>query len=497
MTEPAALQSRPVRLAATLTGNEEAALDHLFLNARVLVRLEEAFAEVEDARETLLSVVNQVTRFCPNIVVDVGSSTLVAGANAVVAQVHGAERSVEEVRDTGAVAFDVMINIGQAVLSDPRATTVNSTGWVARVANAGSGVQSLPWRPAPANPVGAMAASCLGAGAAFLYLLKAPPATRATEFSLFTLLSGQLGTLPIGPDLPDELAQLDAFLIGCGGVSSGWAYTVRRLPIGGSLQAIDRQSLRVENLGPYVGAQRQWRGKPKAEIIAEILAPKIKVTGRADEWELFKIRLKDELAVPPLIVNGLDHVGTRHSAQRLWPHTLIDMAAGGVTSQVILKRTPGRGICLLKALHRPDDELDWADRAARDTGLRRERILEGPTTRITQNDVDQAPAEPARALLQRDVADGRLVCGRVTDQSMKMEEHNPGFAPAAPFVTGFSGVVGAAATMKLLLGYREPAGFYFQFSFQSCRSRMIEMVCDPGCECQSASTRASVYAYLR
>jgi hypothetical protein len=59
------LLSRPVRLAARLRGQDEAELEHLFRAARVLVRLEDAFAGVSDARETFLFAVNQSLRFCP------------------------------------------------------------------------------------------------------------------------------------------------------------------------------------------------------------------------------------------------------------------------------------------------------------------------------------------------------------------------------------------------------------------------------------------------
>src|SRR5207244_52043 len=138
-----------------------------------------------------------------------------------------------------------------------------------------------------------------------------------------------------------------------GAVTNGWTYTIKELPVVGSLQAIDRQALNVENLGPYVLATCGKLKMPKAQIIADFLAPKILVTPRPEEWELFKIRLKHGIAVPPLIVNGLDHVATRHSVQRLWPKTLIDMGAGALTSQLIVKPSQIDALCLLHALDIP------------------------------------------------------------------------------------------------------------------------------------------------
>src|SRR5206468_3702684 len=140
-----------------------------------------------------------------------------------------------------------------------------------------------------------------------------------------------------------------------------------------------------------------------------------------------------------------------------WPEVLIDMAAGGLTSQVILKPRVSNGICLLRALDRPANEIGWAERVARDTGLRLERILEGPTTPITDADIAEAP-EDKRPALERAWQQRQLVCGRITEQNLRFEGRDANFAPAVPFVTGFSGVAGAAATMKWLMGYPDRSG---------------------------------------
>jgi len=226
---------------------------------------------------------------------------------------------------------------------------------------------------------------------------------------------------------------------------------------------VDRQSLGIENLGPYVAASREWLRKPKAEMIASLLSAEIAAAPKNEEW--VKIRLGYGVRVPSVIVNGLDNVETRHSVQRLWPEVLIDMAAGGLTSQVIVKPRYSDAICLLRALIRPDDELSWAARAAQETGLDVERILKGPTTAIGEEDVARAP-EAKRESLRRAQREGRLLCGHVTEHNLHFEGHDANFAPAVPFVTGFSGVVGAAALMKWLMGYRGD-GLHFQYSFRS------------------------------
>jgi hypothetical protein len=482
--------SRPARLGAFITGESEEAVIHLFTEKRILVRLEAPFCEVADARETFIFAVNQCLRFCSNISVCVegGSDALVMACDSLAVQVHGPGATVEAVKNVTGRVFDAIVNVGTEVLSDLPSATVNSTAWVARLATTGSGNPKLYWKPETPNPLGALAASCMGVGSAFLTILGRPPAV-SMETSLFSHEVANPGTLAPGPPLPTSPLQLNGFLVGCGAVTNGWAYAMKRLPVVGRLQAIDRQSLRSENVGSYVAVGLESVNKPKALLIKELLAPAIDVTERPDQWEFFKIWLDHGLEVPPLIITGLDNVTTRHSVQRLWPETLIDMAAEGLQSQVIVKHKKGDGLCLLRALSIPPGEVDWAQNLARATGLDPTLIVKEPTGEITQAEIEAAPVDKQPELR---TALGKPRCGHINRQSLQMEGYDADFAPAVPFVTGFSGVVGAAETMNWLMGRRHPDSLHFQKSFESSRSRALEMKCDPSCECQSLVPQLTV-----
>jgi hypothetical protein len=222
-------------------------------------------------------------------------------------------------------------------------------------------------------------------------------------------------------------------------------------------------------------------GKPKAALIRELLSPNIDVEDRPDHWEFFAIRLRRELRIPPLIIAGLDNVTTRHSVQHLWPETLIDMAAGGLESQVIVKNKMGDGLCVLRGLAIPAGEIEWAQSLAKAHGLDPELIAADPTGGITQAEIDGA-GEDRKADLQG--ALGKPRCGYINHRTLELEGDDPDFAPAVPFVTSFSGIAGAAETMKWLMGERYAHSLHFQRSFQSGCSRALEMKCDPDCECQ-------------
>lgn len=479
--------SRPARLAAFITGQSEEAVIHLFTEKRILVRLEAEFCEVADAREAFMFAVNQCLRFCSNISVSVEArpDELVRACDSLAVQVHGPGARVEVIKKVNGRVFDAIVNVGTEVLFDLPSATVNSSGWVARLATNGFATPELFWKLGNSNPLGALAAACLGVGAAFMAIIGRPRASWM-ETSLFNYDVATPGTLPPGPPLPASLPSLDAFLVGCGAVTNGWAYAVKRLPIVGRLQAIDRQSLRFENIWSYVAVGRESVRKPKAVVIKELLWPAVNVTERPDQWEFFKIWLHHGLKVPPLIIAGLDNVTTRHSAQRLWPETLIDMAAEGLQSQVIVKHKKGDGLCLLRALSIPPGEIDWAQKLATATGLDPAVIAKEPTGEITQAEIEAAPVHKQAELR---TALGKPRCGHINRQSLQLEGYDEDFAPAVPFVTGFSGVVGAGETMKWLMGCRHPNSLHFQKSFESSRCRALEMKCDSTCECQQAQRR--------
>jgi hypothetical protein len=481
--------SRPVRLGALVSGQSESFAANLLMEKKILVRIESSFCDDSDGREAFLFAVNQALRFCPNvsICIEGHSDDLIRVCDRLATEIYGQETPLKVVDSIECGKFDALINVGTQVFAGFPSATINSSGWVARLATASSGTSTVCWQPEKPNPLGALAAACLGVGAAFLAIF-GPALHSLTEISLFTHEAGSPGTLTVGPPLPESGLEIDAFLVGCGAVTNGWAYAVKRLPIVGKLQAIDAQSLRMENLGAYVAAGRDSVSgmRAKALLIKELLWPAIDVVERPDHWEFFKIRLRNELVVPPLVVAGLDNVTTRHSVQRLWPETLIDMAAGELQSQVIVKHKRGDGQCLLEALAVHPNETPWAESLARKTGLSAERITNDPTGEITQAEIDAAP-QNKRLELQGSL--GKPRCGHINQQTLKLEGYDPDFAPAVPFVTAFSGVIGAAETVKFLMGHRYPHSLHFQRSFLSGHSRALDMKCDPGCECQCTADR--------
>ena len=468
-------RSRPLRGAAQLAGVDDAGARLRFADKCVLVGLADELTADPDARETFLLAVNLCLRFV-DVAAEAADADLHTAADTLAREITGVSLATR--------APDITLVVGTAVDHERPAVVVGSDGWLARLATSASAVCALPpRRAAAANVLGALAAACLGASQVFHFLAGVGLADAGVELSLDTLEQGPLGTLAPGPPLPGDL-DLDALLVGCGGVMHGFVYALKRLDVSGCARAVDRQRLRDENLGPYVVSTADDIGVEKAKLVRDYLAPAIEVTPYYEDfYPLFTTRLdRGHFPLPPIVVAGLDRVTPRHIVQRLWPELLIDMGAGGETAQVIVKRRGSNAACLLELLARPAAEVDELERLANESGFGAEAIRDAMDAEISAVDVAAAPAElkPAMEQARRK---RQLRCGFIRTRALDHERSGDDFVAAVPYVVAFAGVAAAAELVKQLTA--PSAGLRFQFSFASLRGRRAELRADD-CECRAA-----------
>jgi hypothetical protein len=472
--------SRIARLAARAGSIDERQAAGLFSSKRVLVAVERLGL---NERESLLLATNQLLRFCGSVSVSLPASIpepVLPELQALAIRVRGGNGSALRTGDLAdAKQFDAVLVVGSEVRDQPGWVAVSSDGWLARTASWTDGSGHLPSRSSQYNPIGAHVAASLGSGRVFLHLLGRAPGA-AHELSAYALTAGSIGSQDAGPELPRRPLKLDAFIIGCGSVMQGWAYTIRRLPVRGRARAVDPEFLGVENLGPYVLAWRTDVGREKVRIIADALGPAIAVTPDRDFVEFLEMRIAAGLPVPSLVIAGLNDPAARHVVQRWWPDQMIDMATDGLNSQVIVKGRGDNGICLVEAIPvNPAVPSTLAQRAA-SAGLSIDTVLADPTGSISDADVGAAD-EAQRAGLRAAMNAGIARCSRILAQELDASA-DPDFAPAAPFVASFTGSLAAGLTMRRLSGEGEP--LHVQRSFQSERTRRVAMRAGAECECQ-------------
>jgi hypothetical protein len=324
----------------------------------------------------------------------------------------------------------------------------------------------------------------MAAGQVFHFLAGRPLAIAAVEISLFERAQGAPGMLSAGPVLPTMPLELDALIVGCGGVTHGFVYALQRLPVVGQARAVDRQRLREENLGPYVNATLDLIGVEKAEIVRRLLAPRIGITSYAEDFDpLFTVRLeRGHFRLPPMVIAGLDRVVTRHTVQRLWPEVLIDMGAGGETAQVIIKRHTEDGACVVELLVPSPDEQDDLSRLVAESGLERDVIRHEMDRPINAADIAGAPTQ-LRPALEDARQHGLLRCGFLRTRALDHEPDTHEFAAAVPHVVAFAGIVAAAELVKELTDRNQLGSLQYQFSFVSNRARAVAPRAEPHCEC--------------
>jgi hypothetical protein len=483
--------SRAIALAARLAGEPTAALEHLLVRRTVLVRLAPEVVTRVPMREAALLAVNAILRFCPNVTLAVPAAAMdvAEAARELAREIHGDEAALATcaIDEADIEPFDAVLNVGRNVRAHHAWIAVDASGWCARVATSASGANPLLSAHVPANELAALAAACLGAGQVFLALIGRPLLADPLELSLFDLTTGAPGALDVGPALPPSI-ELNALLIGCGGVTNGFAYASARINLTGRIEAVDKQSLRPENIGPYVCATQARLGTPKAEVIRDVLTPKIDVIPRNERLRFFLARIGyGQTSVPSVVIAGLDDERVRHDVQRLWAPLTVDLAAEELTAQVIVKDLADDGVCLLGAYRVDAETPDELDELAAALGLSRERVADFESE-ITADDVASAPPE-TRAALEEARRRGQRVCGRATGLDLNEEAPGSDFTPAVPFVTAFSGIVGAAQTTRQLLGAGE-GSVHFQLSFLSYRARKVRMRCASDCECRGHRGRA-------
>jgi hypothetical protein len=480
MTGDAAL-SRPLLLATQLTGDSPSQARGRLLDAAIHVRVMAGFEDNQDAARLARSLVDQLSRFCGTIAVS-APDVIVQACVERDRELHDRPR-VHAWGGSLARTDALGIFIGEHP-DTPGGIGTCSDGWTGKVFPAGTCEPVTAFMVS--NPIGALTAAALTAGEAFLRLIGLSRPSRGFELSAWSGGCGPLGSLPDDPPLP-AIPPIDALLIGCGNVMNGWAAAAGALRITGHARAVDRQSLGGENLGPYFLARRDMIGQPKTLLLARHLKPLITVARHDEELSLFLPRITTwHLPLPPLVINGLDEVEPRHMVQRLWPEALVDMAAGGTTSQVIVHQRGQGGQCLLRAYEAPGSETGYIRRTEAATGLRRERFLSEFTTPVTAEDVARAPPEH-RARLQAAADSGQFICGYINQASLTETSSGDNFAAAAPFVGVLTGARAAAVTVALRAGYRAPGGLRWQYNFVRNRARTAETRCPGTCQCQARS----------
>lgn len=439
--------SRPLATAARL-GNL-AADGHRFIEKRVLVTGETAALATANGRNCYLASIRLLMRMCRKLTVAAPADLpeFEDECRRLAANVNTSTDVTRQGREGPLGAFDAVLNVGCTARPDLPWTTINSSGWVARVSSGATSIDADCGRP---NAIGSLAAACLGVGEVFkrLVILKEVRGKLVDGLS-WSVFSYRPGGAGVGPELPAAIPA-DFVLVGAGAIGNGVLYLLSKLPLQGVVRIVDPQRFGTENLGTCLLVEAADIDTPKVGLAERLLPGPLLGQGYMEDLATFARRLGGKIPYPKVALGALDNIQARHSLQDLWPDLAIDGAISDFGCQVSRHPWGGDSACLrCLFVEPPGDAAELV--ASRATGLQPERIAHAEDV-VTVRDVKSAP-DARRDWLKARV--GRTVCSVVQEGVIAEISENPekGFAPSVPFVACMSAVMMAAELVKHLAGW--------------------------------------------
>jgi len=486
--------SRPASAAAQL--GKLAPDCHRFVSKHVLLTGEQDVLDTANGRECLLSSLRLLVRICPNL-----SVVLPPAAGAILKE---ARQLADKIAFARAVEFpvgvpdfaryDAILSVGTLGRPDLPWTVINSNGWLARVS---SGATALPAVTDQVNPIGALAAACLGVAEVFKRLIRLKAGRgRLLDGLTFSLHSYRCGEDDPGPELPANLP-LDLLLVGAGAIGNGIIYLLIRLPTSGRIWIVDAQTFQDENLGTCILIGPQELRLPKAAVAACVLGERLQARGFQEELAAFQQRLGTEVPYPRVVLTGLDNIDARHEAQGLWPDLIIDGAIGYFTCQVSRHQWGEDNACLICLFrHPPGPAAEIV--ASRATGLGQSRVQQAEAM-VTEDDVRAAPADRQEWLRERL---GRQICSVVREgvaQQISQENQRKGFTPSVPFVACLSACMAIGELVKSIAGWNTTLETRFQFDALRgpAYGEMVPQERRRDCECATRTSNIEKWRRLR
>lgn len=423
--------SRQRATAQSLIGKANGDIEHFF-ELPVLLTGDPQFLKTKNGRWIFEDCAFLLIRMTKRLTIEVrDDETLAAKIRADIA--HLTEHQAE-VKTTGVdyTQFEAVLSVGAKAEPTLPWTAVNSNGWVARIS---SGSTDLPVESAQPNPIGALAAACLGVTEAFKRLIQLKPQRGELHdnfaFSFYSYQTSQEPGPPISSfDVGNPL------LVGAGAIGNGICQLFRQLPIEGSISVVDPQDFKEENLGTCLLISTQDLDKPKAEVLARLFRARLEAAGyREDVTTFMGTRLGKPIPYPRIILTALDNIDARRQVQTMWPDLVIDGAIGALSCEATLHPWGPDLSCLMCDFEEPTVSATKVQSEL--TGLRESRLT-NLLDFVTEEDVNDAAPEK-KDFLAKNI--GKQICSVLSEaeiEKIAKEGSKKGFQPSVPFVACLS-----------------------------------------------------------
>jgi hypothetical protein len=452
---------------------EDARNAQQFLDKSVLLRGDKVALATANGQTILRTAARLLIRSCPRLVVACDEQALRLQTETVLKAAEGGG-SVVSTTEVDSARFDAIVSIGTTTERDRPDTCVWSDGWCARV----SSHDSIEFGLGSDNPVGAVAAACLGAGEVFKRLID----LKRSEGRLLNRVSFSLYdyTESIDPGPTLTAFKLPTFLqVGAGAIGNGIALTLLESRATGSAIVLDSQDYERENWGTCVLMNAGDEGRPKAVVIAEHLNASGLYTATPVQLMVEQFRG----SIPPIVISAVDSPEARHAIQLLWPDLIIDGAIGPFPCEVGVHPW-GPDIACLRCWY----QLSLGPRAemiqAEASGIP-EHLLADADGPVTEMHIRAAPPDRREFLRERL---GKPICSVLEEAvaaAISAGKLRSGFRPSVPFVACLSGAMVVGELFKYANGLEtvlEPR-YQFDFRWGPGPGLRLPMARLPSCDC--------------
>jgi hypothetical protein len=326
----------------------------------VRVTADEGVARTVAGQVALLVSCNLLARWCRRVHLDFEDAPLIQRPSRVASLREAAIELMRNADPFGHFTNDILapeaelhLHVGTAAPAGSRHTTLISfAGWCAAVRRVDD--PPFPARDS-ANVAGAVFASILGGAQLFRDALGKPQLyPRGFIFDCF--LAMPVTEVATHAPTPDSADFGHALLIGSGSVASAALYFFRLLGLRGLVDAVDRDSVKIENFGRSPIFGRPYFGLPKASAIADHLKGHIEVRAIEQWWDEFLP--SSNLRRYDLWLPLANERNVRWEMQTAVPPLMIQASTGPNWDVVSGRHIPGRDDCLA------DRFAGLADRAA-------------------------------------------------------------------------------------------------------------------------------------
>lgn len=310
-----------------------------FFSTPITITADNELLESKNGEIMMETLVNTISRFTDKIILQLPDSALFSRLKKIILDLGC------QLEESKGDIPEIMISIGNTLLTGKFNVCINSSGWVSYIA-IDSKVKTL--KNYLQNPIGAMGAVCFASAEVFKRILELNGCEKkwakihAKEMS-FSFLDYTFTESNVDFSLDVDIGKI--LLVGTGAVGSGFLYSLAKFEdISGNIKVIDPDYIDKSNLNRCLTYFDNDIGKNKAKAVERYSTNKMTIRGENIKLNQLK-KLRKEF---PIIISTVDNNDARYEIQYDLPEIIFHGATGNSVAAVsVIKLLENACLCCI------------------------------------------------------------------------------------------------------------------------------------------------------